>query len=269
MITYPLSKHIIAFSTERGCTEADAPYDGFNVTHYSGDVPEHVRACRKQLCEQLNIPVSHLIVPRQVHGVHVEEVTKRNLEEAFKGTDALITQLSNVCIGVSTADCVPLLFHDRRTDTIAVAHAGWRGTVGYIGVLTLRAMCDAYGTQPADVQCAIGPSIGPGAFEVGQEVYDAFNDAGFPMNDIAFQAPQMNLSPLQASIGNQQPMKWHIDLWRANVWQLTQAGIPYTAIHVSGICTYTHYSRFFSARRLGINSGRLFTGILKQRKQLQ
>ena len=247
MITYPLSKHIIAFSTERGCTEADAPYDGFNVTHYSGDAPEHVRACRQQLCEQLNIPVNHLIVPRQVHGVHVEEVTERNLEDAFEGTDALITQLSNVCIGVSTADCVPLLFHDTRTDTIAAAHAGWRGTVGRIGVLTLRAMCDAYGTQPADVQCVIGPSIGPEAFEVGSEVYDAFADAGFPMSDIAFRNPQTQ--------------KWHIDLWRANVWQLNQAGVPIPSIHVSGFCTYSHYARFFSARRLGINSGRMFTGI--------
>ena len=80
MITYPLSQHIIAFSTERDCREADAPYDGFNVTHYCGDAPEHVRACRRQLCEQLNIPGENLIVPRQVHGVRVEEVTERNLE---------------------------------------------------------------------------------------------------------------------------------------------------------------------------------------------
>ena len=248
MITYPLSQHIIAFSTERECTEADAAYDGFNVTHYCGDAPEHVRACRKQLCEQLDIPDTNLIVPHQVHGLHIEEVTAQNLEAAFEDTDALITRLPNVCIGVSTADCVPLLFHDTRTNAIGAAHAGWRGTVGRIGVLTLRAMCDAIGTQPADIQCAIGPSIGPEAFEVGQEVYDAFHEAGFPMGDIASRHPQTQ--------------KWHIDLWRANVWQLRQAGVPVPYIHVSGLCTYTHYSRFFSARRLGINSGRMFSGIV-------
>ena len=248
MITYPLSQHIIAFSTERDCREADAAYDGFNVTHYCGDAPEHVRACRRQLCEQLNIPGEKLIVPRQVHGVRVEEVTERNLEEAFEGTDALITRLCHVCIGVSTADCVPLLFHDTRTDAIGAAHAGWRGTVGHIGVLTLGAMHEAFGTLPADVQCVIGPSIGPEAFEVGQEVYDAFAAAGFPMNDIAFRHPQTQ--------------KWHIDLWRANVWQLHRAGVPFPSIHVSGRCTYSHYARFFSARRLGINSGRMFTGVV-------
>ena len=246
---YSLSDHIIAFSTERQCVDAAAPYDGFNITHYCGDEVEHVRACRLQLCERLGIPVSHLIVPRQVHGVHIEEVTEEKIGDAFEETDALITQLQGVCIGVSTADCVPLLFHDTRTDAIAAAHAGWRGTVGRIGTLTLNAMQATYGTQPQDVECIIGPSIGPEAFEVGTEVYEAFAQVGFPMKDIAFRHPQTQ--------------KWHIDLWHANAWQLAQAGIPAQTIHISGLCTYTRFSRFFSARRLGINSGRMFTGIMK------
>lgn len=244
---YRFAEHITAFSTERHCTDAAAPYDGFNVTHYCGDDPEHVSVCRQQLCRELGITESHLIVPRQVHGVHVEEVTEQNLDNPFEDTDALITQMAGVCIGVSTADCVPLLFHDTRTNAIAAAHAGWRGTVARIGVLTLRAMCNAYGTQPADVRCVIGPSIGPQAFEVGEEVYATFDDAAFPMNDIAFRHPETQ--------------KWHIDLWRANAWQLAQEGIPSSSIHVSGLCTFTHPARFFSARRLGINSGRIFSGI--------
>lgn len=244
------TEHIIAFSTERHCTDAAAPYDGFNVTHNCGDDPAHVNACRQKLCEELGIAEDHLIVPRQVHGVRIEEVTEQNMGGTYEATDALMTQLSGVCIGVSTADCVPLLFHDTCTDAIAAAHAGWRGTVARIGVLTLRAMSDAYGTQPEDVQCIIGPSIGPEAFEVGEEVYDAFAEAGFPMNDIAFH--------------HSETQKWHIDLWRANAWQLIQEGIPTQSIHVSGLCTYSNPSRFFSARRLGINSGRIFTGIMKR-----
>lgn len=247
-MTYALAEHITAFSTERHCTEATAPYDGFNITHYCGDDGAHVRQCRKQLCERLGIPDSHLIVPRQVHGVHIEEVTEESRRGAFEGTDALMTQLKEVCIGVSTADCVPLLFHDRRTDAIAAAHAGWRGTVAHIGVLTLRAMQEAYGTKDEDVACVVGPSIGPAAFEVGEEVYEAFADAGFPMDDIAFRHTETR--------------KWHIDLWQANAWQLMQAGVQAKAIQVSGLCTYTNNTRFFSARRLGINSGRIFTGIM-------
>lgn len=243
------SEHIISFSTERHCIDPAASYDGFNVTHYCGDDSEHVSACRQELCRELGISESHLIVPRQVHGVHIEEVTEQNIGMAFEDTDALITRMAGVCIGISTADCVPILFHDTRSDALAAAHAGWRGTVARIGVLTLRAMYAAYGTRPEDVQCIVGPSIGPEAFEVGDEVYDAFQEAGFPMTDIAFR--------------HQETQKWHIDLWRANAWQLEQEGIPTRSILVSGLCTYNNPSRFFSARRLGIKSGRMFTGIMR------
>ena len=247
-MTYALAEHLTAFSTERHCTEQAAPYDGFNITHYCGDEAEHVRRCREQLCAQLGIPDSRLIVPRQVHGVRIEEVTEQHLGVAFEDTDALITRLASVCIGVSTADCVPLLMYDQGTGAIAAAHAGWRGTVARIGVLTLKAMQEAYGTKAEDVACVVGPSIGPEAFEVGEEVYEAFAEAGFPMDDIAYRHPATQ--------------KWHIDLWQANVWQLMQAGVQENAIQVSGLCTYMNHARFFSARRLGINSGRMFTGII-------
>ena len=243
-MTYALAEHLTAFSTERHCTEQAAPYDGFNITHYCGDEAEHVRRCREQLCAQLGIPDSRLIVPRQVHGVRIEEVTEQHLGVAFEDTDALITRLKGVCIGVSTADCVPLLMYDRVTGAIAAAHAGWRGTVARIGVQTLQAMQEAYGTKADDVSCVVGPSIGPEAFEVGEEVYET----GFPMDDIAYRHPATQ--------------KWHIDLWQANVWQLMQAGVQENAIQVSGVCTYMNHARFFSARRLGINSGRMFTGIM-------
>lgn len=247
-MTYAVAEHLTAFSTERHCTEATAPYDGFNITHYCGDEEEHVRRCREQLCAQLGIPDSRLIVPRQVHGVRIEEVTEQHLSVAFEDTDALITRLKGVCIGVSTADCVPLLMYDQGTGAIAATHAGWRGTVARIGVLTLKAMQEAYGTKADDVSCVVGPSIGPEAFEVGEEVYETFAEAGFPMDDIAYRHPATQ--------------KWHIDLWQANVWQLMQAGVQDNAIQVSGVCTYMNHARFFSARRLGINSGRIFTGIM-------
>ena len=248
MRDYSIADNVVAFSTERYCTDASVPYDGFNITHYSGDSPEHVHSCRLQLCRQLGISDDHLILPRQVHGTRIREVTTENLNNTFEDTDALITHLPSVCIGVSTADCVPLLFYDKRAEAVAAAHAGWRGTVARIGTQTLRTMRDAYGCVPSEVKCIVGPSIGPNAFEVGDEVYVAFAHAGFPMNEIAFHAHKTQ--------------KWHIDLWRANVWQLTQAGMLEENVHVSGICTYTDYSHFFSARRLGIKSGRIFSGIM-------
>ena len=313
LLHYDFSPSVIAFSTERDATDPSSPYDAFNITHYTADDPAHVIACRQQLCASLGIDSSHLILPRQVHGTQVIEVTEDLIAAVpstpipavpstpipapsaspgpasasspvsapvassasavvpadssavppspspLDGVDALITRVPRTCIGVSTADCVPILLYDPTTAAIAAIHAGWRGTVARIASLTLAAMQARFGTRISDVRAVIGPSIGPDAFEVGDEVYDAFLSANFPMRDIAFKAPAMSsLSHPSASV----PLRWHIDLWHANAHDLISAGVPETAIHISSLCTYTLHDRFFSARRLGIHSGRIFTGIM-------
>lgn len=244
--TYSIDEQLIAFSTERACRNAHEPYDGFNITWYTDDKPEHIAACKAELCSQLNIGEEALILPRQVHDTKVAEVTYANMCESFDGIDALVTHLPHICIGVSTADCVPLLFYDSRARAIAAAHAGWRGTVGRIGRKTAEMMQLLYDSRPEHLKVVIGPSIGPDAFEVGKEVYDTFAQAGFQMQDIAFKPTN----------------KWHIDLWRANALDLVQIGVPQENIQIAGICTYDNYNRFFSARRLGIKSGRIYTGIM-------
>lgn len=109
----------------------------------------------------------------------------------------------------------------------------------------------AFGTHPERLRAVIGPSISEAAFEVGDEVYDAFVAANFPMSTIAHRCPCNNGGS-----------KWHIDLWAANVLSLEQSGVKLEHIHVSGICTYTHHDTFFSARRLGVDSGRIYSGIM-------
>ena len=253
LLLYPIAQGIKAFSTERGCTCADRPYEGFNVTHYSGDDPSHVRLCRQQLSQELGTDDRHLVVPHQIHGTCVAEVTEDNMCDSFEGMDALTTTLPHTCIGVSTADCVPILLYDRGSGAVAAIHAGWRGTVARIASATLRFMHERYGTKGIDIRAIIGPSIGPEAFEVGDEVYEAFVSAQFP-TDIAFKRPAST---------DPKATRWHIDLWQANASDLMQAGVPQAAISIAGICTFTHYERFFSARRLGILSGRIFTGIMR------
>ena len=90
-----------------------------------------------------------------------------------------------------------------------------------------------------------GPGISLDAFEVGDEVYQAFCEAGFPMERIA-----------------RRDSKWHLDLWEANRLQLLEQGVPEAQVSVAGICTYRQNDRFFSARRQGIRSGRILSGIL-------
>jgi YfiH family protein len=194
----------------------------------------------------LDISDDHLILPRQVHGTEIAEVTEQNLDSRFDGVDALMTSMPHTCIGVSTADCVPILIYDTQARAIAAAHAGWRGTVARIGSKTVAAMLQRYSMSAADLKVVIGPSIGPDAFEVGDEVYEAFSQAGFEMNEIAFKRNG----------------KWHIDLWQANALDLQQTGIARENIEIAGICTYQQHEDFFSARRLGIKSGRIYTGIM-------
>ena len=106
-------------------------------------------------------------------------------------------------------------------------------------------MAAAYGTRAQDLVTAIGPCISLKNFEVGQEVYDQFAAAGFDMSAIA-----------------ERQAKWHIDLPQCNRLQQEAVGVPSATILMSGICTYDDVADYFSARRLGINSGRIFSGIL-------
>ena len=106
-------------------------------------------------------------------------------------------------------------------------------------------MTAVYGTHPADLVAQIGPGIHLDSFEVGDEVYDAFAREGFRMELIS-----------------KKYEKWHIDLPECNRQQLLSVGIPASQIAVSPVCTFQQSDRFFSARRLTVNSGRIFTGIV-------
>ncbi len=257
---YNIDEHIIAFSTERGRGAINGPYSQFNVNEWCGDTLPHVTQCRTELCHRLGISADRLIMPHQVHSTKVVEVcrgTWNRLSEMLEGADAIMTDLSGICIGVNTADCVPLLFYDPVHDAIAAVHAGWRGTVKRIAVITLARMYESYGTKPEELRCWIGPSIGPEAFEVGDEVVKAFSDAKFPMNDIAVRMPRVT-EPSE--------MRWHINLWKANAWQLERCGVKPENICPSYICSYTEHERFFSARQLSKQSGRTLTGIMKEER---
>ena len=250
LLKYQLYEDVVAFSTRRGGGEGN--YDTFNITHYCGDDENHVLHCRKELCEKLDIKDDNLILPRQTHEINIldikDEFFKLSTEERsdkLYAIDAIVTSMPQVCIGVSTADCVPILLYDFKNRIVAAIHAGWRGTVQRIVEKTISYMQTQYSTSSQNIVAVIGPSIGVEAFEVGDEVYDAFLTQGFDMSRIA-----------------KRYEKWHIDLWEANRIQLLESGVLFENIQLSSVCTYTNHKEFFSARRLGIKSGRIFNGIM-------
>ena len=260
LLKYNIAPNVEAFSTTRispfNPSSEDlkemGSYAAFNVTDYCGDDLSRVKKNKEWLCQELGIPKEHLWLPHQTHTANVRIIdeaflakTEDDRRAALNEIDAVITPFKGHCIGVSTADCVPVLIYDKQNEIIAAIHAGWRGTVKRITQVCLTVMEQTFSTNPADCTAIIGPSISLDAFEVGEEVAEAFVEAGFP----------------QGLISHDYPSKPHIDLWAANAYMLEEAGIPLEQIQIAGICTYNHCDTFFSARRLGIKSGRVFTGI--------
>lgn len=185
--------------------------------------------------EALGLRIEDLALPRQVHSDNVLWMNEAGRPEA---TDAVITDKPGLCVCVKTADCIPVLLYDTRKRVVAAVHAGWRGTVSRIVQKTIKQMQPL---NPTDIHAIIGPGISLEQFEVGDEVYDAFREAGFPMERIARKAA-----------------RWHIDLWEANRWLLEELGV--SDIYIQGTCTRTSED-FYSARRETINTGRNYNGI--------
>ena len=243
---YDFGEGVTAFSTTRRGGFSKGSYGEFNTNRYCGDNVEAIRQNRALLCGLLGIDDSRLLMPHQVHETEIVAVNETTREAELEGVDALMTNIPGICIGVSTADCIPVLLYDKVHRAVCAIHAGWRGTVKRIVEKAIAAMTSTYSTRPADIQAQIGPGIHIESFEVGDEVYEAFANDGFEMGTISRKVGQ----------------KWHIDLPECNRQQLLASGVPAAQVAVSPICTYQHPETYFSARRLSISSGRIFTGIL-------
>ena len=249
---YDFGQDVVAFSTTRQGGYSEGNYGQFNINRYCGDNTEAIAQNRQALCQLLQIDNRHLLMPHQVHLTEIVMIDDDFLclddderLQHLEGKDAIMTDRTGVCIGVSTADCIPVLLYDRTHHAICAIHAGWRGTVARVVEKVVQTMTATYGTNPIDVVAQIGPGISLDSFEVGDEVYDTFAQAGFDMAAIS-----------------QKQAKWHIDLPTCNKLQLMAMGVKPDRISVSDICTYKTHDTFFSARRLGINSGRIFTAIM-------
>lgn len=249
---YDLGEGTIAFSSTRHGGYGQGNYGEFNVNRYCGDDPETIAKNREALCQELGISDDRLVMPHQVHGTGITQVGRTFFlmsddarQSALEGSDALMTNQKDVCIGVSTADCIPIIIYDAEHCAAAVIHSGWRGTVANITGHTVEAMRLAYHSRLEALKAVIGPGISLDSFEVGDEVYDAFAEAGYPMERIA-----------------RKEQKWHIDLWSCCRLQLEAEGVQSEHIQTSGICTYKQSDDYFSARKLTVNSGRILTGIV-------
>ena len=219
---WPAPANVKALITTRNGGVSRGPFASFNLGLRTGDDPEAVIANRAQLRRLLPQEPKWLA---QQHGTRVVEVD--GIEDAPPADAGIARRPGTVC-AIMVADCVPVLFTDRSGTLVAAAHAGWRGLAGGVIENTVRGMS----VVPGEVLAYLGPGIGPGAFEVGADVRDAF----VARDALATRA----LVPLRAG-------KWLADLYALARLALTRAGV--TQVHGGGFCTLSDALRFYSYRR--------------------
>jgi polyphenol oxidase len=230
LLTWPAleASGVDAAVTARPGGVSPGPYASLNLSLSVGDDPANVLENRRRLATGFGARPADFVFAGQVHGAGVRVVGEADAgrgafsgEDAIPATDALVTRTPGVVLAILTADCVPIVLHDPVAGVLACVHAGWRGTVARVSAAAVAAMQDL-GSRPADVLAGIGPAIAASRYQVGPDVHQAVTQAFDPA---PFIQPDSVLD------------RWRLDLWAANRFALTEAGVPASQIHVTEIPT--------------------------------
>ncbi|WP_182027302.1 peptidoglycan editing factor PgeF [Vibrio rotiferianus] len=231
---WPAPKNVKAFASTRVGGFSSAPYQGLNLGAHVGDDPSIVEKNRDWLAQQANMPSAPIWL-NQTHSTVVAQVsapTTRVLD-----ADGVFTSASNVVCSAMTADCLPVLLTNTQGTQVAAVHAGWRGLANGIVENTLELFS-------GEVMAWLGPAIGPQAFEVGEDVLQAFVD--------------FDSQAHQAFTPRDVEGKWLADMSELATQRLNKLGI--TQVFDSGLCTFQDKEDFYSYRRDGV-TGRQATFI--------
>ena len=222
-----------ALSTTRRGGVSSGRWESLNLGDHVEDDPQAVAENRRLLVREAGLPAEPLWL-KQVHGCAVADPARdaRGCE-----ADAAFADAPGRVCAVMTADCLPVLLTNRAGTRVAAAHAGWRGLAGGVLEQTVRSFSDA----PQALIAWLGPAIGPQAFEVGDEVREAF---------VSLHAAS------EAAFSSARPGHWFADIYALARNHLAAAGV--TQVHGGGLCTFSDSERFFSYRRDGV-TGRMAT----------
>lgn len=235
---FPSTLKQAVFTRQGGVSPA--PWASLNVGGTVGDQAERVRENRMRSFAAMGRSLDSLFDVWQVHSADaVFTASPRKPGQDYQKADIIFTDRAEVTLYMRFADCVPIMLFDPARGVIGMAHAGWLGTVRGAAAAAVRAMTARYGSNPAEVLAAIGPSIGPDHYEVGAEVVE--------------QVKQAFGAAAQSLIANRHG-KTYLDLWSANRVQLQTAGVA--QIEVAGLCTACHLDDWFSHRAENGRTGR-------------
>jgi purine-nucleoside/S-methyl-5'-thioadenosine phosphorylase / adenosine deaminase len=205
------------------------------------------------VARSLNVDADDLLLIRQVHGAKVAFASPERARPWQRpDADVIVTDDPTAAVAVRVADCVPVLLADDSGRGVAAIHAGWRGTVQRAVIAGVQAL-QRYGIRPERLVAAVGPSIGPCCYEVGENTFQTFREAGHHETFLARWFEKRDNG------------RFHLDLWRATRDQLEGAGVLPANVHEAGLCTCTHPQTFHSYRVDGDQAGRL-VGAIKLRR---
>jgi polyphenol oxidase len=238
------------FSTRRGGS-SNPPYDSLNLGFSSGDDPNKVEHNRQHFLGMIGCPANSLQTLKQIHSSKVILVRRGQLlADRTPPGDALVTDQTNLMLGILTADCYPILLADPHQKVVAAIHAGWRGTAGGIVSRTLGVMRDSFGCRAEDLLALIGPGIGPCCYQVGLDVYKAMVETR--------SAARSWFRP-DAQPVDRYGQTWRLDLQAGLREQLEENEISGGRILVLGDCTKCCSDLYFSYRRDGKATGRMLS----------
>lgn len=251
-LTFPSLSNIAcvhhAFSTRIGGV-SQGEFKSMNLNFKRGDNPENVTENYRIFCKAAGFDYNTLVSSSQDHHTNVRCVTKADCgigiwrEHDMESVDALVTNEKGVTLVTHYADCTPILLADPEKKVIALAHAGWKGTISKIGQDTVEVMTEQYGCDPTDITAVIGPAIGFCCYEVDTPVYEQF-------------ASLTELKPayFTKSLGHG---KYMLDLKEANRRMLLEAGLLSINITISDVCTKCNSGLLYSHRASGGKRGGL------------
>lgn len=235
------------FSTRLGGV-SEGKFASMNLSFTRGDSDEAVTENFRRFCGAIGARAEDVVISAQTHTTNVYNVTAADRGRGvtkpreYTDVDGLITDEPDLVLCTQYADCVPLFFVDPVRRVVATSHAGWRGTAGGIGRVTVERMMSDYGCRPENILAGIGPSIGACCFEVDEPVYTAFCDV-----------PEFG----DGCYTNDGNGKYHIDLWEVNRRILLSVGVAAEHITVTDLCTRCHPDTFWSHRACGNDRGSL------------
>lgn len=246
---------VAGFTTRLGGVST-AHFSTNNLGLHVNDDEQAVIANRKRLASRLGFSFDSFTCAEQIHSNVVADVTvnevgrgRNDINDTILGADAIVTSLNDTLLVSFYADCVPLLFVDPHKKVIALAHAGWKGTVGAIAKQTVCKMVEQYGCDVTHIYAAIGPAISDCCYEVDQKVIQAVKQL--------WQEEDLDELVLFDYIKPISEEKALINLKEINRQIMIKAGILSAHIEISKMCTGCSTNLFFSHRMEHGKTGRM------------